>query len=620
MHDLFAITGRASETTVRLHGRKNYRECKRRNVYMRIDGDQTVDSLFYDDPELTLICRSDLLSSERYIDVAAYLAGLYRQQGDRFARELRGTFAIVLFDHRHQTLKAWIDHFGGERLVWAQFEGSLAVSTDIAYLLKVQRHPPGIRPAAIQEYLQYTCIPAPGTVYQNICKVPPGHQLISRPEASTQPYWDIVYDENDPEVQSENVWAAKTQDAVRSAVALSLKNLDGTDTPGCFLSGGTDSSSIAGLVGQITDRPPRTFSIGFDDPRYNEIQYARIAATRFRADHHEYFVKPDDIPVLAQNAAGIYDEPFGNSSIVPTYYCARLAADHGITHLLAGDGGDELFGGNARYSSDRIFQHYGRIPRWTREWLIEPCATRAARWTNARLFQSTASYVRRSNIPAPDRYLSYSLISSLPGPELFTSDFLKIVNGEEPLTAARTHFRRAPAQSELNRWLYLDLKITIADNDLRKVASMSRLAGVKARFPLLNPALAEFTGTIPPELKVKGTRLRYLFKKAMSDLLPRDIVTKTKHGFGLPYSVWLAESKQLRDFTFDILRSASCRQRGYFRSGLIDWLWSQYESVHRAYYGEILWILLMLELWHVKHSQSRVDEDHQAATAVLGHN
>jgi asparagine synthase (glutamine-hydrolysing) len=614
MLNFIAITGHADEVPVWPTHRRYHHECRRRDVFMWIEGDQPVNRAYFEDPELTLICSADLLESHAFSNVAAYLAKLYRERGDQFVTGLRGTFAVVLYDHNQRTLKAWADHFGAERLLFTEYRDSLAISTSIELLLKARRDQPPVDLTAIQEYLQYTCIPTPKTIYHGISKLPPGHQLISRPATTTRPYWDISYNE-ESDRRSEAVWADETRQAVQSAVALSLKDSNDSFNPGCFLSGGTDSSSVAGFVGQITAQAPRTFSIGFDDPRYNEIQYARIAAKHFSADHYEYFVKPDDIPVLVQKAVQVYDEPFGNSSIVPTYYCARLAAEHGITHLLAGDGGDELFGGNVRYSVDRVFQRYGRLPRWTRKWFVEPAASRAARWTNLSFLNLAGNYIRRSNVPAPDRYFSYSLIQSMPGAELFTTDFLSAVQGKDPTETARTHFNGASAQSELNRWLYLDLKITIADNDLRKVMSMSRLAGVTPRFPLLDPALAEFTGRIPSNLKVRGSQLRYLFKKAMAELLPQDIITKTKHGFGLPYSVWLADFKPLRDFTFDVLGTARCRQRGYFRSGLLDWLWSQYQSVHRSYYGEILWMLLMLEMWHITHADVRPGDQRTLAAA-----
>ena len=609
MFALCAITGRVAEVPVSVNHRKYSKECRRGSVRMWIDGDSPVDCLVFDDPGLTLVCCVDLFKLDSSTSTAAYLAASYREKGDDFVPGLRGTFAIILYDHTCNTLKAWTDHFGAERLVFAEVEDSLAIGTNIRSVLTVSGKRPNISPAAIQEYLQYTCIPTPKTIYQGIFKLPPGHQLISRPATTTRPYWNMAYCEDDGPRRSESLWANETRVAVRTAVASSVTDLREPYRPGCFLSGGTDSSSVVGLVAQATAQAPRTFSIGFDDPRYNEIHYARIAARHFSADHHEYFVKPDDVAPLALKAAQAYDEPFGNSSIVPTYHCARLAAQHGITHLLAGDGGDELFGGNARYAADRVFQRYGRAPRWMREWFVEPALSRAAQWTNLRLFKLAASYVRRSNLALPDRYFSYSLICSTPRAELFANDFLAAVCDDDSLEVARTHFYGAAAQSNLNRWLYLDLKITIADNDLRKVMTMSRLAGVTPRFPLLNPTLAEFTGRIPPDLKVRGTRLRHLFKKAMANLLPADVITKAKHGFGLPYGVWLADSRPLREFTFDVLGTARCRQRGYFRPDLLDWIWSRYERVHRSYYGELLWLFLMLELWHVKHADARFPQE-----------
>ena len=562
-----------------------------------------MSSFFWDDPDLTLIFRGDLLESGSWPNIAVHLAELYRAQKDRFVSGLRGSFAIIVYDHNDHALKAWIDHFGIERLVFAQHGESVAVGTNIRSVCQIYQGPPIISPAAIHEYLQYTCVPSPKTIYQNISKVPPGHQLISRPAVMTRPYWDMVYNERDDSHRSEGVWAQETRNGVRSAVALNLKYSAEPFKPGCFLSGGTDSSTVAGFVGSLTERPPRTFSIGFDDARYNEIEYARIAAKHFVAEHHEYFVKPDDIPTLVQKAVQVYDEPFGNSSIVPTYYCARLAAEHGITHLLAGDGGDELFGGNARYTADRVFQRYGFIPPRMRRLFLEPVVSCTAQLTNLRGVNLAAKYVRRSNLPVPDRYFSYSWIYEVSPNQLFTPDFIAAIHGHDSMETAQNHFYSAPADNDLNRWLYLDLKITIADNDLRKVTEMSRLAGVTPRFPFLDPTLAEFTGKIPYKLKVRGSQLRYLFKKAMQGLLPPEILRKTKHGFGLPYAVWLGDSKPLRDFTFDVLRSARCRQRGYFRSGLVDTIWSQYQSESRAYYGEILWMLLMLELWHVMHAE-----------------
>jgi asparagine synthase (glutamine-hydrolysing) len=591
---------------------KYQKEFRRPGISMTIAGDEPIDSFVHESPEVTLICYTDLLSADAVVstdlrsDPAACLVQLYEQYGETFAARLSGTFAIILYEHRTRLLRAWTDHFGVQKLAFADLHDSFAMSTDLRALLPLFPDRPDIDPVAVEQYLQYTCIPAPRTIYKGISRLKPGHVLTFGTTPVTRPYWQMKYSENSQH-RTERDWASKTFSAIRSAVG---RNLVGTDSHnlGCFLSGGTDSSSIAGLVRHLTNQPPHTFSIGFDDPRYNEIQYARIAAAHCTADHQEYFVTPDDILALIENAVLAYDEPFGNSSIVPTYYCARLAAQNGITHLLAGDGGDELFGGNARYVEDRVFQRYGSIPRCIRRGLIEPVVRAGASWTNLRLFDRAARYVRRSNIDVPDRLFSYSLLSSTDGAGLFAPGFASAVTGCHPLDPAREHFSAALAANDLNRWLYLDLKIIITDNDLRKVTTMSRLAGVTPRYPLLDPMLADFSGTVPAALKVRENQLRYLFKKAMAGILPPEIIAKPKHGFGLPYSVWLGEYQPLRDFTFDVLGSSRCRQRGYFRKDLLEWLWSQYRGDDRKYYGDILWVFLMLELWHtMQHDKSAAD-------------
>ncbi len=605
---------------------KYYSECGRAVsmcLSMSVSGDEPIQPFVFDSPEVSIICRTDMLSrdqqpdSEIYTYPARFIAGLYERHGDAFASALRGTFAIILYDKKLRALKAWTDHFGSERLVFANPHGFLAVATDLRLLLPLLPHRPDIDPAAVQQYLQYTCIPAPKTIFAGISRVQPGHQLTSRPSLSVRPYWDMTYAEA-KERRAESAWAADTVTAMRSAVSLNLTGVDASQL-GCFLSGGTDSSSIVGLVSQSTNEPANTFSIGFDDPRYNEMHYARIAARHNKSKHHEYFVTPNDILELIERAVPAYDEPFGNSSIIPTYYCARLAAENGVTHLLAGDGGDELFGGNSRYVDDRVFQHYGLAPQWMKRLLIEP-AVGIGNYTGLRLFDRASRYIRRSNISVPDRLFSYTLLSSTPNEELFAPDFLASLAGHHPLTPARNHFAAARAQDDLNRWLYLDLKITIGDNDLRKVTVMSQLAGVKTRYPMLDPALAEFTGKIPADLKVRNSQLRYLFKKAMAGVLPSEIITKSKHGFGLPYCVWLDEHRPLRDFTFDILGTSRCRQRGYFRPGLFDWLWSQYKSVHQRFYGDLLWVFMMLELWHLQHYDAGSTAQPEATTALQGVN
>lgn len=573
---------------------------------LQVSGDAPVDSCCFSDERVSLICHTDLfahsLAFEEVKKPAESLARLYLEQGENFAASLHGSFSIILFDRRDRTLRAWIDHFGVRRLVYFSTPLGLAVASDFNRLKPAAEGLLRIDPAAVLDYLEYCCIPGPRTIYRGAKKLEPGQMLTSRPAPSVRSYWDVPFNES-RSGSSERQWATGLFQAIQQAVARTADSRDG-QLLGTFLSGGTDSSSITGLLGQITAEPARSFSIGFDDRRYNEISYARIAAKRYSCDHHEYFVKPEEISSLARKASRLYDEPFGNSSIIPTYYCAKLAAGHGVTHLLAGDGGDELFGGNERYVKDPVFERYNRLPAWVRRRLIEPSVRAGAAVFGHGPLDLAARYVRRASLPLPDRLFSYSFLASALPETIFDTGFRTTLNGSSRLEAARRYYGAAPSSSYVNRWLYLDLKITIGANDLVKVTRMCDLAGVTARYPLLDWKLAEFAGTIPPALKVRRNQLRYLFKKAMTPVLPKEIIKKQKHGFGLPYSVWVGENAGLKEFTFDVLGSARCRQRGYFRPDLFEWLWRQYEEVDRTYFGDLLWVFLMLELWHLEHSRS----------------
>ncbi len=584
------------------------RAIQKDNMFLAIFGNESIVTDVYESEDLVVLCNSDLLGSGDCLDFAearsnpaAYLARRYTLYGDSFAKDLHGWFGVVLYDVKNRCLKALVDHFGVRRLVYGFSSQSLAVASDLHLLQLFFPGPLEIDPVAVAEYMQYSCIPAPRTIYKNISKLEPAH-VLSSSSGQSRAYWDMKYTED--RSKNENAWAKGTFEAIDHAVGVHSRVYGKDQHVGCFLSGGTDSSSVSGLTGRNTGRPAKTFSIGFDDARYNEIEYARIAASHFKTEHYEYFVTAQDILDLIPKAVSAFDEPFGNASIIPAYYCARLGCQHGVTHMLAGDGGDELFGGNQRYADDRIFQRYSIIPAWVRNALLEPGLELLPFRDKIRLLDRAYRYIRRAKIPLPDRWHSYAFLSSTPLERVFAPGFLQILNGVDTLAPARRHFTGAAAVNDLNRWLYHELKIIITDDDLRKVTSMTELAGVVPRYPLLDFNLAEFSGRVPANLKISGKRLRYIFKKAMSDFLPPEILAKTKHGFGLPYSVWLGEFKPLHDFTFDILRSKQSRERGYFHKDLVDKLWEGYKTDSATYYGDILWILLMIEYWFARHTGS----------------
>jgi asparagine synthase (glutamine-hydrolysing) len=342
--------------------------------------------------------------------------------------------------------------------------------------------------------------------------------------------------------------------------------------------------------------PVKAFSIGFQERPFDELAYAEIAAARFGAEHHKYLVGPDDCLEALPHMIRSFDEPFGNSSAIPTYFCARLAAQNGIGVLLAGDGGDELFGGNERYATDKIFAVYQSVPAVVRKGLIEPVLT-GLPFKNG-LAAKARSYVRRSNMPGVQRVFSYHFLSSHAPGDVFEGDFLNALKGYSVLEVPSRYYAQAPAMDHLDRMLYVDVKITLGDSDLPKVTTMAELAGIRTRFPFLDRSVAEFSGRIPAGLKVKGFEKRYLFKRTFQDLLPIEVIKKKKHGFGIPVAIWLKSDRRMRELAHDTLRSTRASQRGYFRRDFIEDLFCKHEADDTTYYGDTLWTFLVLELWH----------------------
>jgi asparagine synthase (glutamine-hydrolysing) len=290
-----------------------------------------------------------------------------------------------------------------------------------------------------------------------------------------------------------------------------------------------------------------------------------------------------------------YDEPFGNASAVPTYYCARLAKEDGLSVLLAGDGGDEIFGGNERYAKQKVFEAYWHLPSLLRRGLIEPVLLGGS-WTNRiSVVRKAQSYVQQARVPLPDRLETYNFLERQALSEIFEPQFLADVDPHQPRDIAREVFGRTTSQSAVNRMMHLDLKDTLADNDLRKVNGMCELAGVQVRYPLLDDDMVAFSGRLSPAQKVKGLRLRHIFKESLKDFQPPETISKSKHGFGLPFGVWSNQYAPLGDLVSDSL--ASFKQRGWIQPAYLDHMLAMQRGPHASYYGVMIWVVVMLEQW-----------------------
>jgi asparagine synthase (glutamine-hydrolysing) len=514
----------------------------------------------------------------------------YRDHGVECLARIHGPFALALADSSTRTALLAVDRLGIRTLSFASPGGRLVFGSTAGHVVTHPDLRPRLSEQGLFNYLYAHVVPSPGTVYRGVEKLLPAERLaLQHGRAQRSFYWRARY------ADASRASEAELEERFRTVVRDAVARCAGADEAAAFLSGGTDSSTVAGLLTQLRGKPARTYSIGFEADGFDEIEYARIAARHFGTDAREYYVTPQDvleaIPVVARQ----YDEPFGNASAVPTYLCARLARGDGYRVMLAGDGGDELFGGNVRYAKQKVFEYYGLVPGPLRRALIEPLAFGVPGGARLAPVRKARSYIAQAKVPLPDRLETYNFLHRAALDEIFEPDFLRAIDAAEPLRLLREVYERTDSASPINRMLHLDLKQTLADNDLRKVSGMCEAAGVEARYPFLDEAVVALAAEIPPKLKVKGVKLRYLFKQALRNFLPPEILRKTKHGFGLPFGVWLREYPPLADLAADSL--AAFGRRGIVRQAYIDRLVAEHRSGHATYYGTMIWVLMIAERW-----------------------
>jgi len=526
---------------------------------------------------------------------AATLIHAYRKHGTDFLADLQGRYVIVISEPGAGRCLVAMDRIGTLPLYYTLLPGNIFLfASSIKMLLKHPDVATDINPQSLYDYSYFHVIPSPDTIYRGMSKLEPAQVIMCDNGAlDAQYYWIPDFSTR----RSKN--PAQLGEELREILQYSVASLAPLEDTGCFLSGGLDSSTVTGMFSRIQDAPVDAFSIGFSEPGYDEIGYARITARHFGANLHEYYVTPDDIVDAIPVIASAYDEPFGNSSAIPAYFCARLAKQHGKRALLAGDGGDEIFAGNARYAKQKLFDVYNRIPGVLRKGLLEPLfvANPASQWTPPA--RKIRSYIEQARMPMPERMESYNFLKRTPLDSVFDSAFLDGVDTAHPDDNLARVYNRVDTDSLIDRMLYLDWKITLADNDLWKVNRMCQLVGIGVHYPMLDDRLVEFSTTIDPALKLKGQKLRYFFKQSLAEFLPEEIINKPKHGFGLPFGQWLKKSDRLQELVYSNLQSM--KQRQLFRESFIDNLVQAHQTGHAAYYGSMVWTVAILEQWFNEH-------------------
>lgn len=533
--------------------------------------------------------------------VAAAVLRAYHTLGPHLFTSARGHFAVAIIDRVEQRVVLGIDRSGVGSLAFAcTRDGQLVFGTSTA---EVARHPAvaaGISRQALFDYLHFHMVPSPSTVYVGVGKLRPAQYLVfEKGKATVSHYWQPRFE---PEGRSA---ATSLHEELKEILHASVARSMGTGGHvGAFLSGGLDSSTVSGMLAEITPEPACTFSIGFEAEEYNELGYARIAARRFGVNSTEIEVTPANVTESIPALAAAFDEPFGNSSAIPAYWCARAARERGITHLLAGDGGDELFGGNKHYRRQAVFEHYYRLPGPIRSLFCEGLLLRVLPEEAPFPLGKLRSYIDQARIPLPKRLKSWDFMFRTPAARVWDPDFMASIRPDHPDEIAEQVYRELDSEVTLDRLLYFDWQFVIADSDLRKVNGACALAGVDVSYPMLDAELIDFSLRLPPEAKLKGPQLRPFYKQALRGFLPDEILDKEKHGFGLPFGLWLKNDAALRRLVLESLDALKSRR--IIRADFLDEVIREHQAGHASYYGYVIYDLVMLEQWLAAHRVAAV--------------
>lgn len=525
------------------------------------------------------------------------LVHAYEQYGEACVSELRGMFAFAVWDRPRQTLFLARDRFGKKPLFYAEVDGQWVFASELQALL---RHPGLAREVdwtAVDDYLTYGYVPAPRTIFRAMHKLPPAHWLRltlgadGRGIPQIERYWQLAYE------PKHGLSAAEAAEGLLEVLTEAVRLRMIADVPlGALLSGGLDSGIVVALMSQLSDRPIKTFSIGFEEQQFNELPHARLVAERYGTEHRELIVRPNALEVLP-TLVRHYGEPYADSSAIPTYYVARLTREH-VTVALTGDGGDECLAGYERYAAGLTADRYARIPAAVRRLvdplarLIPPSVPRRSRLGQARRFLQLAGQ------PAPERYLGW--IGYLPTEgklALYSPEFREHLAGyraEQWLLEQWQQVARA-GLAPLDTMLALDVESYLPNDLLVKMDIATMASSLEARSPFLDHKVMEFCAALPSGYKVSGTRLKHLLRNVGARLLPKETLARRKSGFVAPVGDWMRG--ELRGWAEDLLLSPRGLKRGYFQPEALRQLVDGHLEGREDRSFE-LWALLWLELWH----------------------
>ena len=517
----------------------------------------------------------------------------YEEWGVECLTYFRGMFAFAIWDSILQQVFLARDRLGKKPLVYFSQNGRFAFASEIKGLLQLPNIERRVNDTAIHHYLTYQYVPSPDTIFVAIKKLPPAHYLLydRNGNLKIERYWKLNFNEN-LRTHSDT---KELEERIRAELEESVKLRLISDVPlGAFLSGGMDSSLIVGIMAKLIGKPVKTFSIGFEEKEFDELSYARLVSNHFATEHHEFIVKPNAIEILPK-LVWYYNEPFADSSAIPTYYVAKMTKDY-VKVVLTGDAGDENFAGYPRYLRSKLLIFFLKMPKWFRRDFLPFFLRKAAQFHwREKTFNRLAAYIESISSNQVRNYAEQVKIFNEGEKEsIYSPGFIEAMGGLDSFEYLLCKFEGTKINNLIDQLLYLDINTYLPEDLLVKMDIATMANSLEARVPFLDYQLMEFIAKIPSGLKLKGTITKYILKRAFSDFLPQHILTRRKMGFGVPVARWFR--KELKDFVYEILLDSRTLNRGYFKREGIERLLNDHIGLRYDHSSKI-WALLFLEMW-----------------------
>jgi asparagine synthase (glutamine-hydrolysing) len=514
----------------------------------------------------------------------------WEEWGEEAVKRFRGMFVFALWDERRQTLWVARDRVGKKPLYYLLDDDRLVFASEIKAILEMPGVSRDLDVTALSDYLSLLYVPSPKTIFKSIRKLPAAHQMmVTRDRVNISSYWDLTFQPRSSASEGRIVedLLGLLEEATRMRMI--------SEVPlGAFLSGGVDSSAVVSMMAGASERPVLTNSISFSVAKYNEVEYARRVAELYKTDHHEFHVTPEAIRVI-EKLAWHYDEPFADSSAVPTYYVSETARKR-VTVALSGDGGDENFAGYRRYWFDqRENSVRGLVPAALRQPLFSALGRLYPKADYLpQIFRGKAFLSNIARDPVDAYFFSVSAFSPEDKHAVLGEDVRRRLTDYRTSDLFHEVYGQAQADDHLSKVQYLDIKTYLCEDILTKVDRASMAVSLEVRCPVLDHVFMEYAAGIPPELKLKGSDSKHIFKKALRGRLPEDILYRPKMGFGVPVAEWLR--KDLRGYARGLVLDGGATRR-YLDTANVERLWREHESGLRNRATE-LWAIMMLNLWH----------------------